>query len=146
MYVVENVVSRHSTVFYSFVVEEIAAPVFVNACGPWSGKIVDLFASRCARPHSISPLPVKPRKRSVFMFHRKPCAPLIQIHRSLLRRTTPNRCPRESVRWSSTPLVCGSVLRAAMGTSSVVCLRSAQTLLLPIQRMVTISTAMGRTS
>ena len=52
--------------------EEIAAPVFVNACGPWSGKIVDLFASRCARPHSISPLPVKPRKRSVFMFHRKP--------------------------------------------------------------------------
>lgn len=51
-------------------VEEFTAPVFVNACGPWAGKVVDIFASRSGT--SISRVPVKPRKRSVFLFHRKP--------------------------------------------------------------------------
>lgn len=53
-------------------VEEISAPVFVNACGAWADKVVDLFAARADRRHTISPLPVKARKRSVFLFHRRP--------------------------------------------------------------------------
>lgn len=54
------------------IVEEISAPTFVNACGPWAGKVVDIFARRSLKPSSISALPVKARKRNVFMFHRKP--------------------------------------------------------------------------
>ena len=46
--------------------------MFINACGPWAGKVVDTMASRWHKPSSISALPVKARKRSVFMFHCKP--------------------------------------------------------------------------
>lgn len=52
--------------------EEITAPLFVNACGAWAGHVVDLMRARADKPHAISALPVKARKRSVFMFHRKP--------------------------------------------------------------------------
>ena len=46
--------------------------VVVNACGPWSGALVDMLANKCSSPSSITPLPVRPRKRSVFLFHRPP--------------------------------------------------------------------------
>lgn len=54
--------------------EEVSAPVFINACGPWGGKVVDILASRWHKPSAITALPVKARKRSVFMFHCKPSA------------------------------------------------------------------------
>jgi FAD-dependent oxidoreductase domain-containing protein 1 len=47
----------------------ISAPVFVNAAGAWSGKLVQDFASALHKPASVAALPVKPRKRCIFSVH-----------------------------------------------------------------------------
>ena len=44
-----------------------------NACGPWAGNLIDLFALKTLNPHLIDKLPVKPRKRSIFLFHCHSC-------------------------------------------------------------------------
>jgi len=52
-------------------VDEVSGRMFVNACGPWAGKFVDMLAERTNSPAQIHSLPVKARKRSIFMFHCK---------------------------------------------------------------------------
>ena len=47
----------------------IEGDVFVNAAGAWSGKLLDLMAGASSSPTSISRLPVKPRKRCIFIVH-----------------------------------------------------------------------------
>lgn len=49
--------------------ELVPASVVVNTAGCWSGKLVADMASALHRPQGIAPVPVKPRKRSVFNVH-----------------------------------------------------------------------------
>lgn len=61
--------------------DTISVGVVVNACGPWGGKLVDAFATKIENSYgkAITALPVKARKRSIFMFHSpkiKSCLPL----------------------------------------------------------------------
>lgn len=49
--------------------EPIHAKEFVNACGPWSGKLVERFASSISNSSAIHALPVAPRKRNVYVAH-----------------------------------------------------------------------------
>lgn len=54
---------------------EISAPIFINAAGPWAGKLVEMLAEKSDKSSRVTPLPVKARKRSVFMFNCKPNNP-----------------------------------------------------------------------
>jgi len=54
---------------------ELEAGIFINAAGPWAGKLVDMLAEKCDKRSRVTPLPVKARKRSVFMFNCKPAGP-----------------------------------------------------------------------
>ena len=47
---------------------EVTGGTFINACGAWSGNLIDLFA-RQNNIKNISSLPVKARKRNIFVVH-----------------------------------------------------------------------------
>jgi FAD-dependent oxidoreductase domain-containing protein 1 len=49
--------------------ESLTCGTVVNACGPWAGKFMEQIASQCPSPDLVHQLPVKPRKRSIFLFH-----------------------------------------------------------------------------
>lgn len=52
---------------------QISCGNVVNACGPWAGQFLSKLALKAPVPSSIIPLPVKPRKRSIFLFHCHSC-------------------------------------------------------------------------
>ena len=49
--------------------ETLTCGTVVNACGPWAGHFMEQLASQCPSPDLVHRLPVKARKRSIFLFH-----------------------------------------------------------------------------
>lgn len=49
--------------------ETLHCGTVVNACGAWAGNLMDSIATKCPSPDHVHKLPVKPRKRSIFLFH-----------------------------------------------------------------------------
>lgn len=57
------------------IIEEVVPGLVVNACGPWAGKFVQMLSDSALSglgSTRIAPLPVKARKRNIFLIH---CSP-----------------------------------------------------------------------
>lgn len=63
--------------------EDISGNIVVNAAGAWSGSVLDTLASAADNPNAIARMPVKRRKRCIFVVH----------------------CPNASIPPPNTPLV-----------------------------------------